>query len=1531
MINGLIEVPFPMDVCLHTQFEKQAAQQPEASAIIFQNEQLTYGELNRRANQLAHHLCNLGVGPDVPVAISLKRSFDMVVGLYGILKAGGAYVPLDPTYPVTRLAMMMKDVRAPVLLTQASLLDLLDPQDMSVVLVDNDWPEINQQPDHNPFVPVTPNHLAYIIYTSGSTGRPKGAMLNHRGRVNNFADFNRRYNIGRQDKVLGLASLSFDMSAYDIFGMMAAGGTTVIVEEEATLEPGHWAQLMQEHQITVWHSVPALLGMLVDYLEYRPEQTPETLRLVLLGGDWIPVELPDRLKNLRPGIQAVSMGGATECSMDSTIFDIDAPSSSWKSIPYGYPMANQTAFVLDEKLHPVPEGEEGELYFGGIGVGRGYFNRPALTAERFVPHPDPPVPGARLYRTGDLVREFPGTDGNLELLGRIDFQVKIRGYRVEIGEIEAALRRHPGVKECVIQARRDIGPDQRLVAYLLPDKSYTGENNESQALQDNQISEWQMVYDTAYSRPADGVDPTFNIVSWDSSYTGQPIPQEDMRQWVEQTVNRIQNHKPKRILEIGCGTGLLLFRIAPDCDYYLGTDFSQTALDYVNQHLADQNLTDIVNLERRMADDYSGLETDSFDAIILNSIVVDFPSLDYLMDVLKGAARVVRPGGIIFVGDIRSLPLLELFHTSVQAYKAPVDLPANVLKQRIRRQMRLEEELVLDPVFFATLPEKIKGIAGVEIKLKRGDYTNELSKFRYDVTLYVGEQSTSEKGPENWFEWDSADFTPTTLRQYLIDNVPESLGLANVPNARTWADAQFMTKLKSASEDLTVGDLMVHRDQSGLEPESFWQIADVLPYHVDIQYPQNGRPGTFDVLLIRRSGTERPKFAQRITADPHTPINHYANNPLQAKISRHLIPQVRTFLEHRLPDYMVPSAFVLMDAFPLNPNGKINRRAFPKPDTIRPDLAEAFIPPRTPLETVLAALWLDRLGLEQVGVNDEFVALGGNSLLATQVVSRIRDIFQVDLPLSYGFNSTIAMLAERLKTAGQEVGIDVLEVAEQHLQNQDPAESNTQSIPRRDKAASLPLSFLQEGLWFLEQLAPGQATYNVPIASRLEGPLNVPALEKAINEIVRRHEILRTTFGMEDGRLVQKIAPYKPIPLPLINLSDSDAAEQEALQLITKEAQKSVDLSAGPLFRAFLVRLNSENHLLALNIHHIITDGWSMGVMTNELTTLYVDYANNHPSSLPELPIQYSDYTRWQRKQLQGERLDSLESFWKEQLKDSSLILDLPTDFTRPEILSGQGNHLPFALSEEHTAALRTFSKNQGVTLFATLLAAFKVMLATYAGQEDVIVGTPIANRNHSELEGLIGYFVNLLPLRSQIIPSLTFPELVRQVHQTTIAANEHQELPFGKVVSAVQPPRSPGRNPIFQVELTLLSPEHAPPVLGYGFRSPVDQRISFGDLTLMPVEIESGVSKFDLTVLLWDMTTTIQGTFEYNTKLFKMATVANMVSDYSRILAHTAATPNVRLMTLISIISGEKKDTENGHSQRKIKKMGKKKMSSRQ
>jgi amino acid adenylation domain-containing protein len=455
---------FPRESCLHELFEANVRRQPNAVALLFRDQQISYTDLNRQANRLAHHLRALGVGPEVRVAICVERSVEMVVGLLGILKAGGAYVPLDPAYPRERLAFMLEDAKVSVLVTQQRLLAALPPQGARPVCLDTGRDVVSGGSEENASSGVSAENLAYVIYTSGSTGRPKGIALRHSGVVNNLVDLNRSFGVGPEDRILAISSPSFDMCVYEILGMLAAGGAIVMPEAALASDPAQWAELIVRHQVTVWNSAPPLLEMLVNHVENRPQLRPRSIRVAILGGDWVPVTLPDRLKALADDVRVIVLGGATEASIHSIVYPVDRTDPTWRSIPYGRPMANQRAYILDSHLEPVPIGVPGELHIGGIGLARGYFDRPDLTAEKFVPNPFSHE-GDRIYKTGDLARYM--ADGNIELIGRMDFQVKIHGHRIELGEIAAALKQYPAVQQAVVLVRGDEPAKKRLVAYVV--------------------------------------------------------------------------------------------------------------------------------------------------------------------------------------------------------------------------------------------------------------------------------------------------------------------------------------------------------------------------------------------------------------------------------------------------------------------------------------------------------------------------------------------------------------------------------------------------------------------------------------------------------------------------------------------------------------------------------------------------------------------------------------------------------------------------------------------------------------------------------------------------------------------------------------------------------------------------------------------------------------------------------------------------------------------------------------------------------
>ncbi|MBM7092496.1 amino acid adenylation domain-containing protein [Streptomyces sp. S12] len=466
---------FDLDRTLHGLAEHQAAVRPDATAVVAGDGRLTYAELDTRANQVAHRLVALGVRPGDRVGLCTDKSTATVAGILGIMKAGAAYVPLDPAYPAERIAYMVDDAGLSALVTWGSGADVAGRLDLPWLALDKDAAVVAAEPATPLGLTVSPEDFAYVIYTSGSSGRPKGVMLDHRGRVNNIEDYCRTFGMGPDDRTLCVSSLSFDISVCDLFCSLNAGGVFVLPEPARAKDPDHWLDLVEREGITLWHSAPALMDALLDVTEERGPR-PGTLRLTVLDGDWIPLTQPDRVRASFPAARVVSAGGATELSVDSVTYPVGAVDPAWRSIPYGRPMANQTAYIVDERMEPAPVGVPGELCLGGVGVAAGYLDRPALTAEKFIPHPWSDRPGDRLYRTGDLARFGP--DGTIELLGRIDFQVKIRGVRIELGEIESVLREHPGVDTCLVAAPADDAGDRRLAAYVVPAAGHRARDDE---------------------------------------------------------------------------------------------------------------------------------------------------------------------------------------------------------------------------------------------------------------------------------------------------------------------------------------------------------------------------------------------------------------------------------------------------------------------------------------------------------------------------------------------------------------------------------------------------------------------------------------------------------------------------------------------------------------------------------------------------------------------------------------------------------------------------------------------------------------------------------------------------------------------------------------------------------------------------------------------------------------------------------------------------------------------------------------------
>ncbi|MDZ7949845.1 non-ribosomal peptide synthetase [Nostoc sp. DedQUE09] len=598
------------------------------------------------------------------------------------------------------------------------------------------------------------------------------------------------------------------------------------------------------------------------------------------------------------------------------------------------------------------------------------------------------------------------------------------------------------------------------------------------------------------------------------------------------------------------------------------------------------------------------------------------------------------------------------------------------------------------------------------------------------------------------------------------------------------------------------------------------------------------------------------------------------------------ISQLRNSLESKLPNYMVPAAFVILDQLPLTPNGKVDRKSLPVIGLTQLVPESSFVPPSTPIEQMLVSIWLRVLGIEKISIDDNFFEVGGHSLLATRLISQIRQVFQVELPLHCVFEKpTIAGLAKDIEKATK-IGLGI----------------DTPDIERISRSQELPLSFAQQRLWFLAKLDPNSCFYNIPAAVRLQGQLNIKALQQSFNEILCRHEALRANFQTIKGQPVAIISSVTSLPLSVFDISELPANQQEAQvkQQALAEAQQPFDLKSDLLLRVKLLRLSEQEHVVLFTMHHIVSDGWSIGVLVRELVALYQAFCDEQFSlqdatrtPLAELPVQYIDFAAWQREWLQKEALQSQLSYWVQQLQGAPRVLELPTDHPRPPVQTFRGATYSFELSNELSVALNKLSQQQGTTLFMTLLAAFQTLLWRYTSSEDIVVGSPIANRNRAEVEGLIGLFVNTLVLRTNLAGNPTFEEVLTRVREVALGAYVHQDLPFELLVEELQPQRDLSYAPLFQVMFVL---QNAPM-----------SDLKLPGMTLSTLAIESGSTKFDLTLEMAETTQGLFATLEYSTDLFEESTISRMAGHLQSLLQGIVANPQRRLSELPLLTEAEK------------------------
>jgi amino acid adenylation domain-containing protein/non-ribosomal peptide synthase protein (TIGR01720 family) len=1328
--------------CFHDLVTAHASRTPDVPALTFRTTTVTYSELDRRANQVAHRLCAQGLGPDTIVLLAVDRSVDLVEALLGIMKAGGAYLPLDLGYPPDRLRWMIEDSRACFGVTSAAFSDTFRALGADRV----EWLRIEELgrglADSPPEVGVMPGHLAYVIYTSGSTGKPKGVLVEHRGLCNVVAAQQQVLGAGPDERVLQFASLSFDASIFEIALALGSGGTLCLAPAENLLPGPALTELLRAERVTTVVLPPSALVTL------EPTGLPN-LAKICVAGEACPAALVDRWAN---GRRFFNLYGPTEATIWATFAEC-RPGAGRP--PIGRPIPNTQAFVLDGDGRPVAIGLPGELFLGGVGLARGYLHRPALTDERFVYLPLRCTAPERVYRTGDRGRFRP--DGSIEFLGRVDHQTKIRGFRIEPAEVEEVLLAHPAVGEAVVTASHDGSGDPRLAAYLTTAARPRLADGQADPLAGQQVDHWRELYDKLYAEAPTSLDPGFDTVGWNSSYTGEPLPAEEMRAWLDATAQRIRGLAPRRILEIGCGAGLLLFRLAAECDRYTATDISAAALDRLRAKLATLDAaTSRLQLLHRGATELGEGEARGHDLVVINSTVQYFPDANYLEDVLRRAVGAVGEKGAVFIGDVRNLRLFSAFASSIEMARAAETDTAVSVRGRTRRRVELDQELVVDPAFFLEFAERLPAIHSVELLAKPGTYTNELSKFRYDVILHVGRK------PEQLLEseqvsWNAMGASLATIGEQLAEH-PRRLQVSGIPDSRQALDLAFATALQDLEEGI-VEEVRIHAAAiaaaDGADPGSLAELAAAHGYAVELHLAEAGaRQGGFDAVFHIEGSSDAafsgrgpiPAITRVRAASRH--LGALTNSPLRAAFARNLVPRLRGFLEEKLPRHLIPAHFVLLDEMPHTPNGKVDRRRLPAPDRTRPELGQDYVAPSEGSERLLAAIWGEVLSLAHVGRHDNFFELGGDSILAMQIVARAREAGIGITPKDLFQHQTVATLARACRAVAP------LTAAE------------------ADTVGEVPLTPIQH--WFFEHNPSGLHHFNQALMIYVPERVEATALKAALGYLLLHHDALRLRFRRVDAGWRQAFSEDAVAPLEILCLHRLPSGDREpTLARAVRDAHAGLDLADGPLFRAILADAGSgEPMRLFVVAHHLVVDAVSWTILTEDLGTAFRQLARGDAVSLPPKTTSFKRWSEHLREAAASAPLAFEGSHW-----ESLSVPDhktLPLDHECGPNTVATTDVVTLVLPEDATAVLLTeLPRTQAVNVEIALLAALTRAIQTWTGLPRLLLDMETHGREPLaegiDISRTVGWFTSMFPLRLDIAaaPDLagTLASIREQLH----------------------------------------------------------------------------------------------------------------------------------------------------------------------
>ena len=959
---------YPRETPLHSLISATALERSGHPAVLCGEEMWTYSQLEERATAIAAQLAKRGIGPGNFVGVCLERTPEMLAALLGVWKCGAAYVPMDPSFPSGRLLWMLEDANIAAVVTRTALSELLPQTEIPLLCLDSEQPS-----DCTTFVPCSAGGElpAYVIFTSGSTGRPKGVVVPHRALVNFLESMRREPGLEAGDVLLAVTTLSFDISGLELFLPLLCGATVAIARRESLADGFLLAAEIAKHGVTAMQATPSTWRLLLEAgWQGRREMK------ILVGGEAVARELVNQLAPLCGEIWNVY--GPTETTIWSTTCRLAAGEGP---VSIGHPIANTRLYIVNANRELQPRGALGELLIAGDGLALGYARREDLTNERFVSAPAN-TPDTRVYLTGDIARWNP--DGALECLGRLDQQIKIRGHRIETAEIETRLEQHPAIAQAVCVVR-----DNRLIACV------------REAPRDS-ASDWRDQWDLVFRSAIDQAGPG-NLQSIDSvitGWTGIEGAKIQVQEWIDSTVSRIRGLQPEKILELGCGTGQLLARLAPEAENYLATDISQVAISALQSIKQPAH----VKVQCQPADDFSNIPPLAFDTVVINSVAQYFPDADYLQRVLTGAVRSLVAGGRIFVGDLQSKALLPVFHAAALRERGHSETLCGDFRSLVAKRLESENELSLDPAWFEAAA--IEGITHVEILLRRGGITNETTSYHYDAILHTAPMQEIVAVP------DPLPWTGLARLKNALSGRPESIAFHAIPDLRLSAPVAFHQKLMEEDNDARLPDECAP-PANAVSAETLFAVAESAGFSAHVRWQGDGSAGLLEAVFLPSALDALPLWQPATHSFKPSDL---VNTPRQTPRDANLANTLRSFLAEHLPEYMIPTGFVALAEFPLTPNGKIDRVALakiPMPDDV--SARHQTIPPRNEKEAILLDIWKQVLGDGNFGVEDDIFQLGADSILIFQITARAHSAGLPVTPARVFRQRTISAIVAGLK------------------------------------------------------------------------------------------------------------------------------------------------------------------------------------------------------------------------------------------------------------------------------------------------------------------------------------------------------------------------------------------------------------------------------------------------------------------------------------------------------------------------------------